>query len=149
MKKFNYILLFVFFSATFYLISQSLTFDANTGDTVLDEKLKNLNAQAVADISTFKMEIASEFQTTEFKISKLLEEMEPAEVLFSYNIALINSISVDDVISVYKENKDYGWSVIINKLGISQQSEKFKDLKNISIYGKPDSIFNTEISQNK
>ena len=149
MKQFNYILLFVFFSATFYLISQSLTFDAKTGDTVLDEKLKNLNAQAVTDISTFKSEIASEFQTTEVKISKLLEEMEPAEVLFAYNIALIKSISVNDVIAVYKENKNQGWSVIIKKLGISQQSEKFKDLKNISIYGKTEANFNTKISQNK
>ena len=149
MKQFNYILLFVFFSATFYLISQSLTFDARTGDTVLDEKLKNLNAQAVADIENFKTEIANEFQTTEVKISKLLENMEPTEVLFAYNIAMINSTPVNKVINVYQENKNQGWSVVIRKLGISQQSEKFKDLKNISIYGKTDSNFNAEISQNK
>ncbi|MES2588147.1 MAG: hypothetical protein V4622_04150 [Bacteroidota bacterium] len=148
MKQINYLLLFVFFSASFYLISQSLTFNAKTGDTVLDEKLKALNAEAITNISEFRSHIAMEFQTSETKITELLEIMEPAEILFAYQIAAVNSTSIDKIVTKYKQNKNEGWAVIIQKLGISQQSEKFKDLKNLSIYGKS-AIYVNELSQNK
>ncbi len=148
MKQINYLLLFVFFSASFYLISQSLTFNAKTGDAVLDEKLKELNAEAITNISEFRSQIAMEFQTSETKITELLQIMEPAEILFAYQIAAVNSTSIDKIVAKFKQNKSEGWSVIIDKLGISQHSEKFKDLKNLSIYGKSANYAN-ELSQNK
>jgi hypothetical protein len=148
MNKTNYILLSIIFFASFYLISNTLSYEAKTGDKVLDQKLKEINAKAITNIDEFKRFIALKYQISESDVSKLLKVLEPAEILFSYEISVINSTPHYLVIEKFRKNKSKGWQVVINQLGIKKNSEKFNELKNLSIYDIQ-KIDESSLSQNK
>lgn len=148
MNKTNYILLSIVVFVSFFLISKTLSFEANTGDIALDQRLKDINAKAITNIDVFKNQVAMRYQTSESEIGQLLKFMEPAEILFAYEISAVSSISVEKIIKSYKKNKNDGWHIIISDLGIKKSSKKFKELKNLSIYDKQ-SIDESSLSQNK
>jgi hypothetical protein len=148
MNKTNYILLSLLFFASFYLISNTLSYEAKTGDKLLDEKLKEINAKAITNIDEFKSFIALKYQSSESEVSKLLKFLEPAEILFSYEISVISSTPHEVVIEKFKKNKSEGWKIVISDLGIKQHTEKFNELKNLSIYDIQ-KIDESSLSQNK
>jgi hypothetical protein len=148
MNKTNYILLSIVFFACFFLIFNTLSFDAQTGDEKLDNKLKEINAKAITNIDVFKSQIALKYQTSESEVARLLKIMEPAEILFSYEISAVSSTPIDKIIETYKNNKNEGWKTIISEIGISKNSKKFKELKNLSIYNDQ-TIDDSSLSQNK
>ena len=80
MKSYNYVLLFAVFSVSIFLISVSLTFDANTGNEKFDERLNEINKDALADISAFKAAIVEKYHVDEMEIASLISTMEPAEI---------------------------------------------------------------------
>lgn len=148
MNKTNYSFLIILFVVSFFLIFQSLSYEAKTGDKVLDQKLKEINSKAIRNLDDFKKEMAFNYQTSESDISEMLKIMEPAEILFTYEISIVSSNSVDKIIKSFKKHKKEGWKVIIRDMGIYSNSEKFKDLKNLSIY-KREEINKNPVSQNK
>lgn len=148
MKSTNYILLILFFATTFYLISDSLSFNARTGDKALDIRLKEVNNKALVNISDFKAKMATSFQTSESEISELLKIMEPAEILFAYQVATVTGKSLENVVATYTKKKGEGWSAILESYGIKNKSEKFSDIKNLAIFKKIN-IGDKNLSQNK
>ncbi len=148
MNKTSYILLSFVFFVCFFLIFKTLSFDAQTGDEKLDKKLNEINAKAITNIDEFKSQIALKYQTSESEVAKLLKIMEPAEILFSYEISAVSSTPIDKIIETYKKNKNEGWNVVISEIGIQKNSKKFKELKNLSIYNDQ-TIDDSSLSQNK
>jgi hypothetical protein len=136
MKATNYILLILFFGTTLYLISDSLSFNAKTGDEALDIRLKEVNNKALTNITDFKIKMAASFQTSEAEISDLLKIMEPAEILFAYQVATVTGKSLDNIVATYLKKKNEGWSEILKNYGINNKSEKFADIKNLAIFKK-------------
>jgi hypothetical protein len=148
MNKTNYILLSIVFFVSFLLIFNTLSFDAQTGDEKLDKKLNEINARAITNIDEFKSQIALKYQTSESEVARLLKIMEPAEILFSYEISAVSSTPIEEIIETYKNNKNEGWEIIISEIGIEKNSKKFKELKNLSIYNDQ-TIDDSSLSQNK
>lgn len=128
MKGYNYILLFSLFTASIFLISISLNFDANTGSEKFDEQLNDINKEALADISAFKNTIVREYNVDDSEVTGLISTMEPAEILLSYELSRLTDKSISEVLTHYKENKQDGWKQILLSLGIDSHSPRFGDL---------------------
>ncbi|MCE3295588.1 MAG: hypothetical protein K0R65_1302 [Crocinitomicaceae bacterium] len=133
MKSYNYVLLFALFSVSIFLISVSLTFDANTGNEKFDEKLNEINKEALADISAFKAAIVGEYHVDETEVSSLISIMEPAEILLSFELSRLTSKTLSEVLTSYNNNKEEGWKKIFLSLGINKKSSRFNDLCKIEI----------------
>ena len=132
------IFLVLFFLAPVGLLAQ-LNF--NTGSSELDADLKIINSDAKADMSSFKTDLSVEFKVSTKKIDQMLSmKMEPGEVYLALEIAKIAKREIDDVLKVYKANKDKGWGYIAKQMGIKPGSPEFHalkgDSKNKSAKGK-------------
>ena len=102
-----------------------------TGDAELDITLGDINVQAKADVGGFSAELSISSGVSEKEITTLIsvEKMEPADVYMAVEIAAIQNISVEKVVTVYKSNKTKGWGAIAKELGIKPGSKEFKELK--------------------
>ncbi|TNE55414.1 MAG: hypothetical protein EP338_03875 [Bacteroidetes bacterium] len=134
MNKLSYLLYFMLFSASFILISQALSFDPETGDERLDQQLHEVNSNLVQDIPAFKSRVSTEYKVDEAKISKLLDEMEPAEVLMTLQLITLTSKSLEDILISYKKNHQHGWKTIAADLGIQDQELLYKEIRNVIIF---------------
>ncbi|MGV3630468.1 MAG: hypothetical protein ACO1O6_04655 [Bacteroidota bacterium] len=134
MKSYNYVLLFALFSASIFLISVSLTFDANTGSEKFDDRLNEINKDALADISAFKAAIVEEYHVDEAEVSSLISTMEPAEILLAFELARLTDKTMPEVLTRYNNNKEDGWKKIFLSLGINNNSSRFNELCKIDIY---------------
>ncbi len=128
MKNYNYILLFALFSVSIFLISVSLTFDANTGNEKFDDKLNEINKEALADVSAFKAAIVTEYGVEEAEVSSLISTMEPAEILLAYELSRLTDKTMTEVLNRYNTNKGEGWKKIFLSLGINNNSSRFNEL---------------------
>jgi hypothetical protein len=128
MKSYNYILLFALFSASIFLISVSMTFDAKTGNEKFDDRLNEINKEALGDISAFKASIVEEYRVEEAEVGSLISIMEPAEILLSYEISRLTSKTMTEVLARYNTNKEKGWKNIFRSLGINNNSSRFTEL---------------------
>ena len=133
MKSYNYVLLFALFSASIFLISVSLTFDANTGNEKFDEKLNEINKDALADISAFKAAIVEEYNVDEAEVSSLISTMEPAEILLAFELSRLTDKTMPEILTRYNTNKEAGWQKIFLSLGINNNSSRFDELCKIEI----------------
>ena len=55
--------------------------------------------------------------------------MEPAEIYLSLELSKISGQSIDQVVEIYKVDKDKGWGFIAKQLGIKPGSPEFHNLK--------------------
>jgi hypothetical protein len=111
-----------------YSVSFSqLTF--NTGNIEFDQNLGAINTKAKLDLKTFKLELSVSHNLPIPKIEELLKIMEPAEIILAKDIADIVKKPIDEVVSVYKVNKDKGWGYIAKQMGIKPGSPEFHALK--------------------
>lgn len=131
MNKLNYLLFFAMLTASFLLISQTLSFDPNTGDEQLDEQLNEINSQAVTDLLSFQNEVSEKYHVGKDKISALLAIMEPVEIIIAYEISALTEKPIEQVIKSYKANKSEGWKAIAADLGVKSNTPEFSELKNI------------------
>ncbi len=129
MKKFVLVVLMFLLAVGAY--AATLSFSANSGDAELDITLSDINVEAKADIGGFSAELSISSGVSEKEITTLItvEKMEPADVYMAAEVASIQKISVEKVVTVYKKNKGKGWGVIAKELGIKPGSKEFKDLK--------------------
>lgn len=148
MKNINYPILFTMLSATFILLSQTLSFNPNTGDEKLDNELSEINVKASNDINAFIDRVHKIYNIDKNQVQELLEVMEPADVLIAMQINHITENSLTDVLASYKENNKAGWKVILNDLGIKSSSYEYVELKKIKQFNDISFITNT-LSQNK
>ncbi len=100
-----------------------------TGDAQLEKELNTANETANNDLVAFKKTIAADYQIGIPIIDKMLDMMQPAEVLLAARIKHTLGISIELVIESYKTNKAQGWGVIAKDLGIKPGSPEFHALK--------------------
>ena len=132
MKSLNYVLIFAVFSVAIFLITTSLSFDAQTGDKQFDEKLNELNKDALADLKTFKSNVATFYMIEEAEVSNMMSVMEPAEIILALEVAKLTNKPLTEIVNHYHENKALGWNKILLSLGIKKNSTEFNDLKQIN-----------------
>jgi len=148
MNKINLPIIFMMLSATFILLSQTLSFDPNTGDNHLDQKLSEINVKASDNINAFIDRVNLIYNVEKSQVQELLEVMEPADVLIALQVNHITDNSLADVLDSYKENNKAGWKAILNDLGIKSSSYEYVELKKIKQFNDISFITNT-LSQNK
>lgn len=134
MNRLSYLLFFMLFSASFILLYRSLSFDPKTGDEHFDKQLNQMNASLSEDITGFTKNVSTKYDMHENEISKLLAEMEPAEVLITLQLLTITAKPLKEVLHSYKKNHRKGWKAIAEDLGIRANTSEFRELKNIVIF---------------
>lgn len=119
------------FAFSMFAFSAGITFNAMTGDSVLDTTLENLNIEAKTNLDDFTASISISYGVSKETVTKLIVEdkMEPADVYMTFEIATVQNQPVDTVLAVYKKNKGKGWGVMAQDMGIKPGSESFKELK--------------------
>ncbi|MFN5417507.1 MAG: hypothetical protein ACK5B9_10655 [Flavobacteriia bacterium] len=133
MKSLNYILIFAVFSVAIFLITNSLSFDAQTGDKQFDEKLNEINKDALADLKAFKSNVANFYQIDETEVSNMMSVMEPAEIILAIEVAKLANKPLTEIVNLHRENKSLGWNKILLSIGIKKNSTEFNDLKQINM----------------
>jgi len=128
------LLLLLMLGLPMYIIAGSggVTYNANTGDTELNTTLGNLNLQTKGDnLSEFISNLSITYDIPKIKIEDLFFKvgMTPADVYMTVGLSSIADKPIDDVVDVYKANKDRGWGAIARQLGIKPGSKEFKALK--------------------
>ncbi|GAB5417968.1 MAG: hypothetical protein Crog4KO_14210 [Crocinitomicaceae bacterium] len=113
--------------------------DFKTGDAALNIELNDINSEAKKDLESFKKKLLVEHQISGEKAEKLLNIMEPAEVLLSGRLKDLLDISIDVVVQSYEKNKSKGWGAIAKDLGIKPGSPQFHALKGKSKKSKGNS----------
>lgn len=126
MKK----LLFILFIFSFYLSSAQIAF--NTGSVQLDSDLNSINIGASANFEAFKGDLAISYNVSEKKIEYLRASVNlaPGEIYLALEIAKLSRRSIDQVVTIYKNNKGKGWGYIAKEAGIKPGSAAFHQLKN-------------------
>lgn len=132
MKSLNYILIFAVFSVAIFLITTSLSFDAQTGDKQFDEKLNEINKDALADLKAFKSNVATFYLMEETEVSNMMSLMEPAEIILALELAKLTNKPLREIVNHYHDHKALGWNKILLSLGIKKNSTEFNDLKQIN-----------------
>ena len=129
MKK----VLLIYSLIMFSLISFA-QFPFNSGSAELDADLNRINTSAKLNFGGFKTELALSFNIEEKKIDYLRTsvKMEPAEIYFALELSRISKKSIDNVVEIYKINKEKGWGFIAKQLGIKPGSHEFHKLKEIT-----------------
>lgn len=131
MKNFNYILLFGLFSVFIFLMTTSLSFDAQTGNKQFDEKLNEINKDALADLKRFRENISDFYLIDENEVSNMMSYMEPAEIILALELTRMTNKSLSEIIKQHRIGKNLGWNKILLSLGINKNSIQFKDLTQI------------------
>ncbi len=95
------------------------------------EWLDNLNVQALADSSGFRVRLATRFHIDDVEIRAVLNQVNNASD--AYMVLRLGELShrpLNDVIHSYNNNKHKGWGRLAKDLGIKPGSKEFKALKN-------------------
>ncbi len=113
-----------------------LSYNANTGDAEFDLTLGNLNVEAKADLDNFKADLSISYEISQTKIEFLFDvvQMEPVDVFMTLELSTLSNRPVEEVVEIYKVNRDKGWGYIAKELGIKLGSEDFKSLKGRSFW---------------
>ena len=92
--------------------------------------LKNLNIEAKADLSSFRLKLASRFNIGDAEIKTVIRATDkPSDAYMIFRLGEMTHRTVDDVIRVYRPNKKRGWGYMAKKLGIKPGSHEFHELK--------------------
>lgn len=125
MKKLIFILL-ILSGGSFSSLAQY-----DTGDSELNKSLLSIDAEAKLDFSAFKADLSVSYEVPLPKIDYLSAEigMKAGDIYMCLEIGKLADKSVDQVVNVYKANKNKGWGVIAKELGIKPGSPEFHALK--------------------
>ena len=121
------------FSIFIFLIvySTSAQVSFQTGYSEWDSNLKIIDARASADFDTFKTNLSLSFNISERKIDYMAGSlsMSPGEIYLAFDIASLSGNGIDDVITIYQQNRKRGWGYIAQEAGIKPGSQEFHQLK--------------------
>lgn len=103
----------------------------NTSDSQLNIMLAKIDDDARADFSLWKRDISARNSVSESKITKWSVEFgfKGGEIYLVIEISKITRRPVDEVASVYRDNRGKGWGAIARELGIKPGSPEFHALK--------------------
>lgn len=103
----------------------------------LDDFVSEINIKAQQDMGDFKANLSLSFGVDKTKIESVISISEkPADAYMIFRIAEITKKPTEEVITVYKKNKNQGWGKIAKDLGIKPGSKEFKELKKGKISDK-------------
>ena len=118
---------FVFALTVFTTVSNA---QYNTGDAKLDAFLVGINDDAKKDPVVFTKDMSTTYKVPETQVKTMSESgMKSGDIFMVLETAKITKKPVDEVVKVYKANKDKGWGAISKELGIKPGSAEFKALK--------------------
>lgn len=117
---------------SFLVYSASAQISFNTGSVQLDTDLNAINANASVDFGSFKGDLSLSYNVSEKKIDYMKGSlnMAPGEIYLALEIAKLSKTPIDEVITIYKNNKCKGWGYIAKEAGIKPGSAAFHQLKN-------------------
>ncbi len=129
MKKFLSLL-----SALILSVSVFAQISFKTDDAQFDADLNSVNGNAKLDLKLFNKNLSIEYGVPEKKVEEMntVNKMEPAEVFLALELAKLSKKKLDDVLAVYKTDKDKGWGYIAKQMGIKPGSAEFHALKDAS-----------------
>ncbi|MCX7990631.1 MAG: hypothetical protein N2999_01150 [Proteobacteria bacterium] len=95
-----------------------------------DDFLSEINVSAQQDLGGFKSKLSLSFGVEKTKVESVISVSEkPADAYMIFRVAEISQKPVEEVVTVYKKNKNQGWGKIAKELGIKPGSKEFKELK--------------------
>jgi len=116
-----------FFPLIILISSISISSHSRAGDF---EWLNNLNIEATADRSGFRVRLATRFHIGDTQISAVLNQADSeADAYMILRLGELSHQSIDDVVSIYRTNKHKGWGRMAKDLGIKPGSKEFHALK--------------------
>ena len=113
----------------FAVNAQTIKFEPKTGDSQMDQVLKDIDAKAQKDIKVFTDEIATRFELPKIKIEEMVKTMPAGDVYMVAQTAEITKKPIDDVAKTYEANKGKGWGATAKELGIKPGSKEFHAMK--------------------
>ena len=120
----------IFLSLIIYSASAQISF--NTGSVQLDSDLNAINTSASANFGSFKTNLSASYNVSSKKIDymQISLNMAAGEIYLALEIAKLSNTPIDDIITIYKNNKSKGWGYIAKEAGIKPGSSEFHQLKN-------------------
>jgi hypothetical protein len=102
-----------------------------SGDPVIDQSLKDINAVARENLKGFGRRMAEKFGVPPRMVDTLLDDrkMSPADAYMTLNTAQVAHKPVEEVVRAYEGNKEKGWGVIAKEMGIKPGSTEFHQLR--------------------
>lgn len=95
-----------------------------------EDFLSEININAQQDMSGFKANLSLSFGVEKTKVESVVSISEkPADAYMIFRVSEITNKPIEEVITVYKQNKNQGWGKIAKELGIKPGSKEFKELK--------------------
>ncbi|MBI2258412.1 MAG: hypothetical protein HYU67_05885 [Flavobacteriia bacterium] len=137
MKKFNYSFVLLIAVSTFLLLSQTFQFNPETGDQQLDFKLNEINSNALSDINQFVERVSEVYVVDPNKVKDLLNFMNPADILISFQIQNITDYTLAEIVEHYRTNEEKSWHNMLPHFGITKTSYEYVELKKIKKFYEP------------
>ena len=124
----NWIIIFALLCA--FSINAQISF--RTGIVQMDRDLNTINTHASLNFDTYKSNLSVTYNTPVSKIDYMRQRlnMVPGEIYLALEIGRISRTNIDNVLTVYRRDKDKGWGHIAKELGIKPGSSEFHQLKN-------------------
>ncbi len=92
--------------------------------------IKDLNIQAEADPSEFRVRLGARFKIGNVEINTVLSNVEkPADAYMVLRLGEMSKQPMDYVIGQYRSSKGKGWGALAKSLGIKPGSREFHALK--------------------
>jgi len=114
------------------------------------EWLNNLNVEATADRSGFRVRLATRFHLGDTQVSAVLNQVDSeADAYMVLRLGELSHQPIDDVVSIYRTNKSKGWGRMAKELGIKPGSKEFHALKKGHDLGSNGKGESTKKSKNK
>ena len=130
-KSFVIILITAFCGFSLSFAGENIVANSPTGDSQLDEDLKELNEQAQKNLKDFADNLGRHYgvpkETTDWLLKKV--GMSPADAYMAAKVSKVSKKPIENVVKEYEHNKGEGWGVIAKKLGIKPGSKEFHELK--------------------
>ena len=93
--------------------------------------IKDLNIQAQADPSGFRVRLGARFRIGDAEINAVLSNVDyPGDAYMVLRLGEMSNRPADYVIRQYRSDKGKGWGALAKSLGIKPGSEEFHALKN-------------------
>tara|TARA_R110002012_G_scaffold63291_1_gene166631 strand:+ start:752 stop:1201 length:450 start_codon:yes stop_codon:yes gene_type:complete len=102
-----------------------------TGIVQMDRDLNVINTRGTSDFDSYRSNLSITYSIPMSRIDYMRKtlNMYPGEIFLALEIGRVARISIDDVLVVYRRDKDKGWGQIAKSLGIKPGSSEFHALK--------------------